>query len=361
MDEQTYGSKDLSGKWKLRWADGQRGSAKLSHLLETDEDKWMETNVPSEIHVELIKAGLIQEPTEGLNALSGRWVEECLWSFRTTFMANDEAIGGSAWLYFAGLDYHAKIYLNEELIGEHANFFCPCRISVAGKLRKENLLVVVIDSGLFGIAEKPIEGYFENSADGALHKRIWLRKPQCSFGWDWSTRYVNVGIHKPVSLEWAQKARLDEVVILSDVSGAMDQGFITIRAFVEGLSDLPYMGKLLVKISGVESSFTFDVEIRTGMQRLEAQCRIVAPNLWWPAGHGNQSLYEVTVQLLVDNIKIGERSKRIGFRKLTINQDPHPSGGRYFYIEVNGRPTFAKGANFVPADMILIVLATRGS
>ncbi len=352
MNEQLYGRQNLSGKWKLRWADGQRGSAKLNHLLETDEDKWMETNVPGEIHEELIKKGLLLEPTEGLNALSGRWVEECLWSYRTTFMANDEAIGSHSWLYFEGLDYHAKIYLNEELIGEHENFFFPCRISVAGKLRKENLLVVVIDSGLFGVAEKSVKGYFENSADHALHKRIWLRKPQCSFGWDWSTRYVNVGIHKPVSLEWATKARFDEAVILSSINEAMDEGTINLRVFVEGLSELPCKGKLNIQISGNEKSHTFDVEITKGMQRIEAECRIDAPQLWWPAGHGEQTLYEVTVQLWVVDSKIGEHCKRIGFRKLKINQDPHPSGGKYFYIEVNGRPTFAKGANFVPADMI---------
>ncbi len=356
MSQQIYGRQDLSGKWKLRWADGQRGSSKMNHLLETDEDKWMETNVPGEIHEELIKSGFLQEPTEGLNALSGRWVEECLWSYRTTFAANDEAMDGHAWLYFEGLDYHAKIYLNEELVGEHENFYYPCRIAVTGKLRKENLLVVIIDSGLFGIAEKPMAGYYENSYDSALHKRIWLRKPQCSFGWDWSTRYVNVGIYKPVSLEWAVKARMDEVVVLSDVNKTMDQGTINIRAFVEGLTDLPNQGKLIVKISGNESwkedMFTFEVGINKGMQRLEAECLIDSPCLWWPAGHGKQELYKVTVQLWVDEIKIGEQSKRIGFRKLNINQDPHPSGGSYFYIEVNGRPTFAKGANFIPADMI---------
>jgi len=352
MGDRRNGKQDLSGKWKLRWADGQRGSAKLNHLQETDEHKWMEASVPGEIHLDLIKAGLLQEPTEQLNALSGRWVEECLWSYRTTFTAVDDAVDGASWLYLEGLDYHAEIYLNEELIGEHENFYYPCRICVTGKLRKENLLVVVIDSGLFGVAEKSIAGYFENSADHALHKRIWLRKPQCSFGWDWSTRYVNVGIYKPVSLEWADKARMDEVVVLSDVNDEMNQGFIKVRAFVEGLGDMSCTGILKIQISGVAGTQFYDVVIHKGMQRLEAECRMDAPQLWWPVGHGNQPLYDVHVQLWVDDTLIGERTKRIGFRKLTINQNPHPSGGRYFYLEINGRPVFAKGANFVPTDMI---------
>jgi len=42
----------------------------------------------------------------------------------------------------------------------------------------------------------------------------------------------------------------------------------------------------------------------------------------------------------------------VGFRRVVINQDTHPEQGRYFIIEINGRKIFAKGGNYVPADMI---------
>ena len=35
-----------------------------------------------------------------------------------------------------------------------------------------------------------------------------------------------------------------------------------------------------------------------------------------------------------------------------MNQDPHPVAGRYCMIEVNGRPIFCKGGNWVPPDLI---------
>ncbi len=354
MDNKKHGLQDLSGKWLLRGADGQRGAVKTHHLLETDEAKWMEASVPGEVHLELIKRGLIGEPTEGLNSLSARWVEECLWSYRTTFAASKDAIASNAWLHFEGLDYYAKIYLNEEFIGEHDNFFRPCRISVTGKLREENLLVVVLDSGLYMAGNKQVEGYFENSYDHVLHKRIWLRKPQSSFGWDWSARYVNVGIHKPVSLEWSAAARVDEVVILSDVNDAMNEGKVTVRAFVEGCGDQPGRAEISVRITGDDVVKSYEFNLSKGMQKLETEWKVDAPKLWWPADHGEQHLYEITVQVRVDGVLIGERVKRIGFRHLRINQDPHPSGGRYFYLVVNGKPVFAKGANSIPADMIFI-------
>lgn len=354
MKDRKQGRQDLSGTWLLRGADGQRGAVKTHHLRETDHAKWIEASVPGEVHLELIKQGWIGEPTEGLNALSSRWVEECLWSYRTTFKASEDAIANHAWLHFEGLDYYAKIYLNEELIGEHDNFYCPCVVPVKGKLRNDNLLVVVLDSGLYMAGDKQVAGYFENSYDHPLHKRIWLRKPQSSFGWDWSVRCVNVGIHKPVYLEWAEAARVDDMVVLSEVNETLDEAKVTVRAFVDNCGDQPGRAEVTVRLDGGERASTYEFDLHAGMQRLDAELTVEAPRLWWPADHGEQHLYEVAVQVRVDGVLIGERVKRIGFRQLKINQAPHPSGGSYFYLVVNGKPIFAKGANFIPADMIFI-------
>ena len=37
---------------------------------------------------------------------------------------------------------------------------------------------------------------------------------------------------------------------------------------------------------------------------------------------------------------------------MRVNQEPHPESGQYFIIEINDKPIFCKGGNFVPADMI---------
>ena len=97
--------------------------------------------------------------------------------------------------------------------------FCPCRVEVTGKLRAgENLLCVVLDSGLFDVADRTGEGYV-NSLDQKLHKRHWLRKPQCQFSWDWSGRLINVGITGPVRLEWtADPVRVERLVPLATLT-----------------------------------------------------------------------------------------------------------------------------------------------
>src|SRR5262249_55626212 len=97
---------------------------------------------------------------------------------------------------------------------------------------------------------------------------------------------------------------------------------------------------------------TTEVELRPGLHPYEIKATLDNPMLWWPAEHGAQNLYPVRVELTVDGAVIGERSTRVGFRRIRFIQDSHPQGGRYFVLEVNGRKTFVKGANWASADMI---------
>src|SRR5687768_16382548 len=212
-------SLDLSGTWQLRWADGQRGRLEYANRDEVDPARCIEATVPGEVHLDLWRAGLIADPYVGANCLAARWVEEHLWAYRREFEAPAEALqgGARAWLVFEGLDLVATIFLNGQEVGRHNNSFYPCRLDVTRKLRSgRNVLAVHLDSGLWDVSDNPAEVYLL-FPDQRLHKRHWLRKPQCQFGWDWSTRLINVGLHKPVRLEWAAPGvtvRVDQLVPL---------------------------------------------------------------------------------------------------------------------------------------------------
>ena len=88
------------------------------------------------------------------------------------------------------------------------------------------------------------------------------------------------------------------------------------------------------------------------MNTCEATLEVPNPDLWWPVGHGEQALYTVKTTLVLERRIVEQDVKRIGFRHVRVNQETHPAGGRYFCFEINGKPIFCKGANFVPADMI---------
>ncbi|MBA4387422.1 MAG: hypothetical protein C0404_05535 [Verrucomicrobia bacterium] len=344
---------DLNGIWRVRWSDGQRGRSEFANREESDEMQYINARVPGEIHLDVWKQGWIKDPYIGTNCLAARWVEECIWSYRRFFNVPREALKGRSWLHFAGLDLAATIVLNGHEIGKHNNSFRPCRIEVTGKLKPgRNLLTVHLDGGLFHVAEKPVEGW-GLQADAKLHKRHWLRKPQCQFSWDWAPRLINIGITKPVCLEWtSDRVRIDAFVPLADLSADLQKGTVRVRLFVEGLADKPCRGKLTVEMPGTGRKTSVDVELKTGLHPVEACIDVPNPEPWWPVGHGRQKLYTVRASLSVDGRKIGVRTARIGFRHVRVNQDRHPEKGRYFIIEINGRKIFVKGGNFVPVDMI---------
>ena len=349
-------SLNLGGDWRIRFTDYIRGKLEFATRDTTDDRRYIPATVPGEVHLDLWKAGIIADPYVGTNVLAARWVEEMVWSYRREFDAPSEALanGTRCWLDFQGLDLAATVVLNGIKVGEHANFFYPCRIDVTGKLRPaRNVLAVHLDSGVHAVRDKPSEGLA--GRDFQLTKRNWLRKPQCQFGWDWSQRLINVGIHKPVHLEWTtDPVRFDQLVPLAEVSPDLSQGTVRVRWFVEGLRQGAEAQKAQVRLQmlGASIDMVTDVEIKPGLNPIEATLTVPTPLLWWPVNHGMPNRYSLKATLSIDGRIVGERTTRIGFRRIVVNQDPHPDRGRYFIIEINNRPIFCKGGNFVPADMI---------
>jgi beta-mannosidase len=357
MDLQDYRVKpvnvlDLNGTWKLHWSDGQRSRPEHALRDPPDESRFIDAQVPGEVHLDLLKAGWISDPCVGANVLAARWVEEFIWTYRRTFDLL-EAPNGRAWLVFEGLDLYATILLNGTEIGRHHNTFYPCRIEVTGKLQPgTNSLIIHLDSGLWAVADKPASGW-ERWPDQILNKRHWLRKPQCQFGWDSSQRLINVGIFKPVRLEWTDHpARVDQAVALAEVSPDLKSGTLRIRMFYEGLSPQPRRARITVRLPKFDLQHDVELDILPGPNTAQATLHIDNPDLWWPVGQGPQTRYAVQTRLESDGITIHEQDLCVGFRHVQVDQSPNPVGGRYFTFIINGRKIFAKGSNFVPADMI---------
>lgn len=344
----------LSGVWDLRWSDGQRGGLAYHHLRPTDGRKWLEARVPGEVHLDLLRAGLASEPTEGINVLESRWVEESFWTYRRTFRVPQDALSVRSWLTFQALDYGATIYLNEQCIGTHANAFRPCEIEVTGKLVSgENLLVVVLESGLYSVSEKAVKGLYRGAEDGRLYKRMWLRKPQFSFSWDWAPRLINIGIEGDVDLSWAEHLRVVDCSVGSELSQDRSLGTVAVSMTLQGLKPSPVTADIMVRVNGTSVEVKRSVAVNPGIQTVKIAAEVPEPKCWWPIGHGLQERYGVEVEVLVDGVLTAHVKKTVGFRHVRINQDDDPRGGNYFTLEVNGRPIFAKGANWVPPDILL--------
>ncbi|MFN7225520.1 MAG: beta-mannosidase, partial [Paracoccaceae bacterium] len=157
-----------------------------------------------------------------------------------------------------------------------------------------------------------------------------LRKPQCDFGWDWNIALPTFGIWGRIALEPAGPRIGDIVIDQRHEVGAVD---VTLR--IETGS-----GDATASLCGVTATAPATGGIAT------LTLRIPNPDLWWPAGQGAQTLHILTV------ISGGAAvSRRIGLRDLKLISAPD-AAGRSFAFQVNGRPVFAKGANWIPADAL---------
>ena len=174
---------DLNGKWALRWHDGDRGTREVKALEDpADQRRAIPATVPGAVHLDLMRAGIIQDPHDGLNVLECRWVEERFWFYRRTFKAPALRKGQQAFLVFEGLDLAAEIHLNGKQVGTHANSFYPCRLDVTASLAKgENVLVVKLDSGLFHAARRGARDVPRRS--GHVHEQNLRLARLPGFGW----------------------------------------------------------------------------------------------------------------------------------------------------------------------------------
>ncbi|NLX43221.1 MAG: hypothetical protein GXY79_07060 [Chloroflexi bacterium] len=349
-------SVSLDGTWLLKGTDGRRGEVSTYCLTDVDERSFVQASVPGEVHLDLMRAGRIADPRVGTNALDARWVEEQFWIYRKKFSMPQQALESQrVWLVLDELDLSAQIYLNDQLAGTHANAFVPCRLDVTGFLREgENQLAIAIESGLYDAGERPALGFTPGNPDSLLHKRMWLRKPQFQFGWDWNPRLVNVGVSGSVRLDWTDTMRIDQMSVYPLLSEDHSEATLVTRLFVENVQSTALEATIEVSVTGPDlASRRVQVTLPPGTSTQEVTLSLRNPSLWWPRPYGEQPLYTVAAQVIVGSSVVDTCTRRTGIRSISIDRSPHPQGGEYFVLVVNGQRIFAKGGNWVPADMLM--------
>ena len=161
---------------------------------------WYKAEVPGTVHTDLLANKLIAEPFYRDNESKLQWIEKVDWEYRCfftpdTFLQKQPGLK----LVFEGLDTYAKIFLNGELVLEAGNMFRTWKIALGNKLKcGSNELLIIFPSAANhddSLALRyPVKLPGENN-------RMYSRKAQYQYGWDWGPRLVTAGIWKPVHWE----------------------------------------------------------------------------------------------------------------------------------------------------------------
>ena len=328
----------------------------------TDQTVWGAAEVPGTVHTDLIASGVIKDPFFRMNEHDLQWIDKKDWVYQTTFDVSEAFLAKEMIeLNFDGLDTYASVYLNDSLVLKTDNMFRSYEVSVKGVLKQvANNLKVLFESPIkIGIKKHDALGYkFPDlgndlatigKVEGDKQVSIFSRKASYHFGWDWGPRLVTSGIWKPVTLKSWNQFKIEDVFIRQKHLESSVQLTAEVDAMVFD-SDFDKAATVDIYVNDKHIK-SMALELEVGLNQLKVPFTIQNPNLWWPNGMGDQTLYNVKAK--VSNADYSDsKSHDIGLRTIELIQEPD-SIGTSFYFKVNGHPVFMKGSNYIPQDIFL--------
>lgn len=306
-----------------------------------NDSKINKAKVPGTIHTDLFENQLIPNPFLGTNEKDLQWIEKENWEYETKFnLSKSELKNQNIDIIFEGLDTYATIYLNGTLLLETDNMFRTWQTSVKDKLQiGENDLKIIFKSASKTGKEEAKKLPYTLPGD----EKVFTRKAQYQYGWDWGPRFVTCGIYKPIKLHFWNNAAISNVKYeqekLSD-SLAILNFISTINCTKAGIYHLT--------INNKRQSYS----LRKGQNKLELSYEIKNPKRWWCNGLGTANLYPFSISLIEHKEILDSKKLNIGLRTIELVQEKDEVG-KSFYFKLNGIPVFMKGANYIPPDSFL--------
>lgn len=330
------------------------------------EEGWYSCELPVDVRMPLLEAGVIKEPLQADYCRESEWIEDRSWWFVKSFeggladMENDIIE-----LVLEGLDTRSDIFINGRYIGTHRSIHYPFiydvkRLLVLGT----NQICIRITSGLEEVSREDVEelnnavclethngGKFRGDA-----RRSFVRRPQYTVGWDWGPKVITVGITGNVFLRSYKTIAVREVKLTTI---ALKDNTAKIKAMVN-IESLDFIGSKScdVKVAlyheeKLVSSIVLEGQLLTsGYNYIEKEITIENPKLWWPNGYGEQPLYEVRVEALCRQARDEYPVFTYGIRTIELDTSVIQGEDRYFRLIVNGKDIYCKGGNWIPNDFI---------
>ena len=339
----------LNGKWDLEFweqeGDPVTDPAAIAGLKTTR----LSATVPGNVELDLLAAGMIENPEIGNNIYKLRPYEFCQWMYSRHFTAPSLVDGQRLILDFEGIDCSADIWLNGEKIGSADDALIAHRFDVTGKAKAgDNLLQVVLRSAVLE-AQKELVGTYSFRH---YTESVWIRKPRHCYGWDIMPRLVSAGLWRDVSLI------VQDPVSISDVHWVTvdtDPATGNVSAFVDVQVKYPASKidkvKLHVKLEK-DGSTAYEIERILPTFAWRTEFKLDKAELWWPKGYGDPALYDGTVSIVdEDGTVLASDTRKVGFRTVRLDRSEMIKDGEgEFSFFINGERIFVRGTNWVPLD-----------
>ncbi|MDE1161328.1 MAG: glycoside hydrolase family 2 TIM barrel-domain containing protein [Acidobacteriaceae bacterium] len=345
-------SRALNAGWEVR---------SLNAAGHQETQAWHPATVPGVVTLDLLHAGLIQDPFFRDNEKSLQWIGLSDWEYRTTFTVSaSEHSRKHQELVFEGLDTFADVYVNGKPLLSANNMFRAWRIDAAPALRTgKNELRVVFHSAITEMMPKvkamavkiPTVGQVQAISEEGIATDPYVRKAPYSYGWDWGPRFVNEGIWKAVHLDTWDNLRIERLHIAQNKITADNAALEADLAAIADHDEVAEMTVVAHLISGSGAATTTlhrTVHLTAGLNQVKLPFDLPHPALWFPVGYGKPSRYEFTASLIGKGFSV-HTTTRTGLRHVELQRTPDAIGESFTFV-LNGKPVFAKGADVIPFD-----------
>ena len=312
-------------------------------LKNSKDNVWLNATIPGNVHTDLLDNKIIENPFIGNNEFKLQWISENDWEYKTQFSLDEEVLQKKhIELNFEGLDTFASVFLNDSLILKANNAFRSWNVDVKHILKTENKLQVVFENtSKFEEKEKKKLPY--ELPEG---NRIFIRKAQFQYGWDWGPKLISSGIWKGVYLKAWEDTIIDEVFI---AQGQNSIKKATFYAELKITSQLNSKAQIWTEVN--DTIFKENIGLLGKTFDYTIPITIDNPKLWWPHNLGKPHLYDISFKVVVDGKVVDKKSIKHGIRRIDLITEKD-SIGESFYFKVNGVPIYAKGANYIPQNSL---------
>lgn len=289
--------------------------------------------VPGCVYTDLMAAREMEDPFLDDNIAKMAWVAETVWLYEKAFVAEDLDDCDVVLLRFNGLTCDSEVILNGCVLGKSRGFLAPVEFDVREHLRKgKNRLEVKIP------ANAPVAVQATCIAPGCVDVVPGF-----------SVAGLTRGIWRDVAVLAFKTVRVLDVAVKQDHTAGGGVGLsVSVRSEryeldkrLEILARVCYKGSIMHEARAILDS-----------DSLELTITVKNPQFWWPAGMGDQPLYEVTVDVLAGRTCLEHVSRRIGLRDFRIETKQAGNDLIQRFL-INGQQFFLKGASWYPADMFL--------
>jgi len=338
------------GNWKLIRSSFVNDNMEQISGAGYNDKNWITATVPGTVFISYLNNGMVPDPNYSDNQLL---ISDSY--FYSDFIYRDEFnipvsySGKKVFLNVDGINWKADIFVNGTKAGRVEGAFTTGKLDVTNLIQagKSNAVAVYIyknDNPGF-VKEPTFESHDVNGGELGADNPTF----HTSVGWDWfpSARGRNIGIWNEMYLSVSGDVTIENPFVnaklpLPDTSKAD----LRVKVNLVNHSDKNIKGVLKGSIG--EKSFEYPVELDANENKpvtLDKSAlpvlHITNPRLWWPNGYGEQNLYDVKLQFVVNSSVSDEKEFKTGIREMTYSE-----AGNALRMWVNGKRFIPRGGNW---------------